>query len=296
MMLASDFRLESRRAAMGGWNMIDDSIATARIAYRRDGAAVIRDVLDTGWIERMRAAVERVISAPSASAVEYTPGGAPGRYVGDFFVWMRDADFRALMLESPLPALAQSLMQSQETRLFYDQLLVKEPGTREETPWHQDLPYWPVKGEDVLSLWVPLDPVRLETGAVQYARGSHAEGHFYAPRAFSAGSGFADLYARMNLEPLPSEAEIRDRHEILCFETQPGDVVVHHPLALHYSAGNLSPTVRRRAIAIRYLGDDARWDARPGTFVEKESIRTGLLAPLDFADGARLDGPNFPRC
>ena len=72
--------------------------------------------------------------------------------------------------------------------------------------------------------------------------------------------------------------------------------LVHHPLALHYSAGNLSPTVRRRAIAIRYLGDDARWDARPGTFVEKESIRTGLLAPLDFADGARLDGPNFPRC
>ena len=30
--------------------MIDDSIADARIAYRRDGAAVIRDVLDMGWI------------------------------------------------------------------------------------------------------------------------------------------------------------------------------------------------------------------------------------------------------
>ncbi|MBO9499569.1 MAG: phytanoyl-CoA dioxygenase family protein [Novosphingobium sp.] len=276
--------------------MTEAEIAEARTAYRRDGAAVIRGVLDGEWIERMRAAVDRVIAAPAASSVEYTPKGNSGRYVGDFFVWMRDPDFAALMLRSPLPALAGALMEARAVRFFYDQLLVKEPLTREETPWHQDLPYWPVRGEDILSLWVPLDPVTIETGAVQYARGSHREGQLYAPAAFSSDSGFAAIYAQLGLPPMPEEAAIRERHEVLAWETRPGDVVVHHPLTFHYSAGNLSPEIRRRAIATRYLGDDARWDARPGTFIQKESIRTGLIEPIALRDGDEVDSANFPLC
>ncbi len=123
-----------------------------RSAYLRDGAAVVRNVLDQSWIARMRDAVERIIGAPSPAAVEYTPSNASGRYVGDFFMWMRDQDFAGLMLESPLPRLAADVLQSREIRLFYDQLLVKEPRTAEETPWHQDLPYWPVRGNDILSI------------------------------------------------------------------------------------------------------------------------------------------------
>ena len=42
---------------------------------------------------------------------------------------------------------------------FYDFMFVKEPGTREVTRWHQDEPYWAVKGEQVCSVWLPLDPV-----------------------------------------------------------------------------------------------------------------------------------------
>ncbi|MCW3834678.1 phytanoyl-CoA dioxygenase family protein [Sphingomonas canadensis] len=276
--------------------MTEDDIARARAAYLRDGATVLRGVLDAEWIDRMRDAIERVIAAPSESAVEYTPQGQSGRYVGDFFVWMRDPDFADFVLRSPLPALARAMMGSQVSRLFYDQLLVKEPGTREHTPWHQDLPYWPVRGEQVLSLWIPFDPVTIATGAVQYARGSHLEKKLYAPRAFSADSGFGALYAKMGLEPAPDEAALRKRYEIVCWETEPGDVLVHHPLTFHFSAGNLSPVVRRRALAVRYLGDDARWDARPGTFVEKDTIRNGLIEPMAFADGDVPESANFPVC
>jgi ectoine hydroxylase-related dioxygenase (phytanoyl-CoA dioxygenase family) len=98
----------------------------------------------------------------------------------------------------------------------------------------------------------------------------------------------------MGFPPFPAEPAIREAHDILSWETEPGDVVLHHPLTFHFSAGNLSPDTRRRAIAIRYLGDDARWDARPGTFVEKESIRDGLLEPIRFADGDVPAGRNFP--
>ena len=50
-------------------------------------------------------------------------------------------------------------------------------------------------------------------------------------------------------------------------EVEPGDVIIHHPLTLHYSTGNASATGRRRGLALRYVGEDATWDARPGTFM-----------------------------
>ena len=28
--------------------------------------------------------------------------------------------------------------------VFYDQLRIKEPGTVKRTPWHHDMPYWPL--------------------------------------------------------------------------------------------------------------------------------------------------------
>ena len=52
--------------------------------------------------------------------------------------------------------------------------------------------------------------------------------------------------------------------DVVSFETGPGDVVVHHARTIHGAAGNASATRRRRAISVRYCGDDARFHRRPG--------------------------------
>jgi len=77
-------------------------------------------------------------------------------------------------------------MGATRVNFFYDQLLVKEPGTREGTPWHQDQPYWALSGLQVCSLWLPLDPVSEEVG-VEYVCGSHRWPEFspYHPTARS---------------------------------------------------------------------------------------------------------------
>ena len=38
-------------------------------------------------------------------------------------------------------------MQSQTVQLFHDHVLVKEPGTSKDTPWHSDGPYYFVNGQ-----------------------------------------------------------------------------------------------------------------------------------------------------
>jgi ectoine hydroxylase-related dioxygenase (phytanoyl-CoA dioxygenase family) len=262
-------------------------------AYHRDGAAVVRGVVPSDWIERMRAAIDDVLQAPSPLGYEYTAAGAPGRYYGDFFLWRERAEFRAFMAESPLPELAARVMSSRRVRFFYDQLLVKEPGTAEETPWHHDLPYWPLRGEQILSIWVPFDAVSRETGAVTYIRGSHRWGKLFAPAAFSGDSGFASVYEKAGLEPLPDIASQIDCYELLCWDLEPGDVLLHHPLTLHHASGNASADRRRRGLALRYIGDDAVFDARPGTFLESPRIRDSI-PPLALRDGDAIRGALFP--
>lgn len=262
--------------------------------YRENGAAVIRGVVEPEWIERMRVAIDRILADPGRASIEYTQEGKPGRYYGDFFVWMRDPDFRAFMMESGLPELAARVMGSRTVRVFYDQLLVKEPNTEEPTPWHQDLPYWPVRGEHILSVWVPFDRATLDTGVVTYVKGSHRWGKMFAPTSFAKGTQFAALYAQMNLEPMPDIAAELHRHEILHWDLEPGDVLVHHPLALHYASGNASATARRRGLSLRYVGDDCVWDDRPGTFVQNPKVQA-LLPPLAVKDGDPLRGEAFPQ-
>ncbi len=263
-------------------------------AYEENGAHVLRGVLPIEWIEVMREAVERILNNPGDASLEYTPKGNTGRYYGDFFIWRRDPAFKAFMRDSPMPEIAAQVMDSQCLNFFYDQLLVKEPNTAEPTPWHQDLSYWPVRGSHVISVWVPFDPANEESGVVVYVKGSHKWGKLYAPHSFGGKTGFADIYAKAGLEELPDIEAERDRHEILSWEMLPGDVLIHHPLTLHYASGNESPTGRRRGLALRYLGDDATFDSRPGTFLENKKVMD-TIPDITFSDGERFSGDLFPR-
>ena len=84
----------------------------------------------------------------------------------EIFLWMRNPIFKSFAFDSNIPEIASKLLDSNKVNFFYDQLLVKEPNTKEKTPWHHDLPYWPLTGKKIISFWVGFDAVNLNTGAV----------------------------------------------------------------------------------------------------------------------------------
>ena len=75
-------------------------------------------------------------------------------------------------MNSPAAEIAGRIMESSTATFLYDQMLVKEPGSQQRTPWHQDQPYWAVSGFQVCSIWMPLDPVPREV-SLEFVRGSH---------------------------------------------------------------------------------------------------------------------------
>lgn len=223
--------------------------------YDRDGIVCLRGVFDAEWIAFMGEAVDQAMATPGSHGEEYARSG--GRFFGDLELWRRHDAFRRFVFESQAAEIAGSVMKASRVNFFYDQLLVKEPGTAERTPWHQDQPYWAVAGRQVCSLWVPFDPVAEET-CVEYVAGSHAWPE-YSPYHFADGT----LYAGTGLPTLPDIDAERARHHILRFALQPGDCLVFQAMIVHGAPGNLSST-RRRALATRWTGDDARYCVRPG--------------------------------
>ncbi|MFZ0126889.1 MAG: phytanoyl-CoA dioxygenase family protein, partial [Xanthobacteraceae bacterium] len=174
--------------------------------FREDGAICVRNVFDREWCERMNGAVERLLLNPGNRAREATKAGDPGRFHMNVFMWRWDPDFRDFALHSPLPELAASLMEQDRVSLFYDQAFIKEPGTREVTQWHQDLPYWPARGNDIVSLWVALTPVTVAGSGVEYVAGSHRWGKFYQAITPDKDAKFTNAA----LEPCPDFSELKD--------------------------------------------------------------------------------------
>ena len=250
-------------------------------AFQRDGVLYLPEVLTQEEVARLQAACERVIAKPSALGADLTPKGQPGRFFGDFFVWRQDADFRALAIDSCLPAIAQRLMRTRKVNLVWDHLLVKEPHTAVESPWHHDQPYAWCNGAQNCSFWVSLDHVTRASGAVEYIRGSHRWGRWFEAVSFNPNRS----YASGEFEPIPDIQAHRADYDIICYDTRPGDVVVQHLLTVHHADGNTTPR-RRRAIAVRYAGDDATYAVRQRT--------PPLPVPVALAHGDPLDSELFP--
>ena len=250
-------------------------------AFERDGAVLLRGLLTPGEVETLRAGVERNLASLGPLGMNATKPGEPGAFVEDFRNWQRIPEYEQVFRTSALAPVAGALTRSRAVRLFHDHLLVKEPGTLDRSPWHQDQPYYPIDGSQTVSFWMPLDPVS-RPSTLEFVAGSHAEGKWYMPRSFVKGT--AMVFDEGALEEVPDVEADRDAWPIVGWAMEPGDAVAFNMLTLHAAAG--SPT-RRRVVSLRLIGDDVRWAPRPH--------RTSPPYPeVDLPAGAPLEHDVFP--
>ena len=217
--------------------------------FARDGAVCVRGLVDADLLQRVTDAVERNRAQPSALAQVASGGEDPGRFLEDFCNWPRFPAY--VELARATAGTAQALMGSKSVRLYHDHLLVKEAGTHQPTPWHQDQPYYDVDGRDVISMWLPVDPVP-RASTLEFVAGTHL-GPWLMPRRFMQRE--AKWFEEGSLQDVPEVQADRDAFPILGWELHPGDAVFFHALTLHGSQGTVG---LRRVISMRFLGDDAR--------------------------------------
>jgi ectoine hydroxylase-related dioxygenase (phytanoyl-CoA dioxygenase family) len=252
--------------------------------FRRDGAVCIRKLFTDDDIALLREGIERNIAQPSPRAKVASRPDDPGWFFEDFCNWQDNDAYRRFIYESAAPTAAGALIGGETVRLYHDHLLVKEPNTRQRTPWHQDQPYYNISGSQNVSMWIPVDPVSRES-TLEFVAGSHL-GPWLMPRTFMDNE--AKWFPEGSLADLPDIESNRAAYPIIGWALEPGDMVCFNMLTLHASGG-VGGNTRRRAFSVRFIGDDVRH--APRRWRTSPDFR-GLDAQLP--EGAPMDHPLFP--
>ena len=250
-------------------------------AYQRDGALCIPGLFKD-WTDRLIVGVETNMASPGPYAAENLKDGEKGRFFDDYCNWTRIPEFQDFIKNSPAAEAAALLMGSPNVQVFHDHVLVKEPGTSKPTPWHQDAPYYFVEGEQTLSFWVPLDPVK--DASLRLIAGSHKWEKPVLPTRWLSEDKFypnTDDYI-----PVPDPDAEPGKYNVLEWPMQPGDAVAFHYKTLHGARGNLADR-RRRAFSVRFVGQDAR-------YVERQGRTSPPFPGHDMKPGQKLREDWFP--
>jgi ectoine hydroxylase-related dioxygenase (phytanoyl-CoA dioxygenase family) len=232
-----------------------DSLSEAAVAYAKSGAICVTGAFKD-HVEDLRAGVESLLLAPGPYASEHSK---EGRFFEDYCNWERIGQFRSFVLHSNAGEIAAALLAS-PVQFFHDHVIFKSAGTSEPTPWHQDMPYFPVEAKRNASFWIALDHVD-QMACPQFVEGSHELNVDFAPRSFDDGSAYAEAAGERNAEDI--DAIVR-RERLLSWPLEPGDFIAFNFKTLH-GAPNKTLSNQRRAFVMRWVGRGSKYYRRLGT-------------------------------
>ena len=256
--------------------------------YRNDGVLFMPKLLHSEWLALVEMGISRIINSAGRKSKFYA--GDPGEFFDTTRNFDTTPEFQYLCYLSPLADMASRLLNSEKIWLLFDHVFVKSGGECRRTPWHQDLPYWPIDGEQIVSFWITLDALPREE-CLEYIPGSHRRGMYdgFDPTKVNETQN-APFYGR-EFPPLPDIENEREKWDIHSWAIDPGDVVVFHPGVLH-GGGPTHQGRQRRTLSVRCFGEDVVYALRPTT--RHTAPRTPGLS-LMMQPGQPLRHPYYPR-
>ena len=232
-------------------------------SYKTDGVVCLRSILDAGHVAQLREAADASAREPGPLGYRIGEPGRPGFFYYDFQLHERHEAFDWFVNDSGVPKLAAELMGSPGITLYYSNLFVKDGGSEIASPWHEDASYQRIDGDQCLNFWVALDTIPAATTLI-FLRGSHRRGGpVHAPHHFDPDGGY-DTALSWNRAPAPPPDNFLAVHDPIWWALEPGDALVFNHRTLHGAPVNSLPS-RRRAAALLLFGDDASYNADPGT-------------------------------
>ena len=133
---------------------------------------------------------------------------------------------------------------------------IKEPQTKSYVSWHQDLNYWGLDTDDLVTVWLALSPATPESGCMSVLPGSH-RGEFMP---------HDDLYNQDNMLTRGQEITVEvDEAQTVSMPLRPGEISMHNGRLAHSSSPNTSGD-RRIGVSFHYMPTRTRqivgdWDS-----------------------------------
>jgi len=274
----------------------DRVTSSDRERFRSDGVVPLPGILGSATLRQVEAAYAWSLAHPGPGASSLLPGTG-ARTHQDLANPAAFEPYDDLVRNPEIVDLVRGLFDKPEAWFMYEQVFLKEGAAANgRTPWHQDLPYLPVEGRDLVVLWINLDPVPAET-SLEFVPHSH-RGTVFDGSRFAPDDPTAPLYDDPAYPRLPDIEAERDAWSIVSWAVEPGDVIAFHPALLHGGGATL-PGMRRRTLSLRFFGEDSRVAARPGSQRLLEAAARPGVHPLTAvraqAAGSPFRHPDFPQ-
>jgi phytanoyl-CoA hydroxylase len=223
---------------------------TLRDTFRRDGFIHVEHFLDSGEAEEVEVNLARFIREivpilPKTEAM-FQDYGNP-ETLKQITRLEIDPFFAGLLASPKVRGLAETLLEEKvipQSIQFFN----KPPLTGTPTPPHQDGYYFCLVPNEALTVWIALDDINEENGALHYWKGSHEKG--VLPHGASRVLGFSQGLNVASIEEVGGEA--------ICGAKR-GDCLIHHALMVHSASPNRSPRTRR-ALGLVYYAESAKLD------------------------------------
>lgn len=233
--------------------------------FRSEGVIKVPACIDASWVGLLREVADQQLQAPGPWVNDVNAGASENRLFTDRYLWRHNDVIHRFVHDSGCARLAAQAMGSNSARFYFDHLLIKKVNTPTITPWHQDAPYWPFRGKQIVSIWLALTPVTVEGSGMEFIRGSHLDDVYYLPQVFNGADNKSGQWAtEQRGVPVPDIDANREDYDIVSFDMAPGDALIFSAWILHGARGNSSSTQDRVALSTRWLGDDVLWDPREG--------------------------------
>jgi hypothetical protein len=222
-------------------------LSTAQVeSFRANGYLAIDRITTEEEVVRLREFYDRILADPRSFAVKFYGGGMLHQVMSPD---VRHPELRETTYFRNGRRLACQLLGIAEDELdgFFTHMIYKPAGAGRDTPWHQDEAYWDNAAflAHSLSVWMPLDPVTVESGCMQFIPGSHK------------GDVLRHRYQE-GVQPLVLDGNVDLSSAVAC-PLPAGGATFHHCRTLHYTGPNTSG-VQRRAWSLAFHAKPARRD------------------------------------
>jgi non-heme Fe2+,alpha-ketoglutarate-dependent halogenase len=185
--------------------------------YRRDGFVSPVTVMSNAQALAYRHALE-----------ETEAKHGPMHYVSKPYLLLRLADelvHHGTILDAIEDIIGPNIL------LWDSTFIIKEPGDGKYVSWHQDLTYWGLEPDDVVSIWLALSPATPQSGCMRMIPGSHRVGRMEHVPTFAPGNVLS--------RGQTIDVELDERQAVDA-ALQPGQMSMHHGWTFHASHPNRS--------------------------------------------------------
>ena len=218
--------------------MLDTDLKTK---FKRDGYVFPVDVFTPDEMSEFR---EKFDQLEQESGKDFAQKGLAGKEREYKFVWWMATGRRVIDAVESVYGPNLVLLSTH----FFCKYPVSELGTA-FVAWHQDVTYWGLQPAKAMSVWIAVDDVDEENGAMLFIPGSHRHGFFEHGKSDRTGNLLSVNQA--------IDESLFDVTTAVTVELKAGQMSLHDGMMIHGSHPNRSDR-RRCGMTVRFTTPDVR--------------------------------------